>query len=170
MADLQKPDSTMLEALQDHLTRLLEGGSAHRGLEFAFRDIPMEVRGVRPARLEHSIWELLEHMRITQWDILEFCRDPKHESPSWPEGYWPASPVPPSDEAWDRSLGALRTGLAEMKGLVRDPERNLFEVFEWGEGQTLLREALLVADHNAYHLGQVVDARRILGAWPPKGA
>lgn len=169
MAKPQHPDGTTLRALEDHLSRLLEGGSAHRGIEFAFRDVPVEIRGIRPEKLEHSLWELLEHMRITQWDILEFSRNPKHESPIWPEGYWPSSPAPPSEEAWDQSLAALRSQLAQMKELVRDPARDLFEVFEWGEGQTLLREALLVADHNAYHLGQVVDARRILGAWPPTG-
>jgi hypothetical protein len=167
--EMKSQNAVRIENLREHLARLLEGGSAHRGIEFAFREVPVEIRSVRPPNLEHSLWELLEHLRITQWDILEFSRNPKHESPPWPEGYWPDSPAPPSHEAWDQSITSLRRELAEMKDLVQNAGRDLFQVFDWGQGQTLLREALLVADHNAYHLGQVVDVRRILGAWPPEG-
>jgi len=152
--------------LREHLLRLLEGGAAHLSIEAAFRNVPAEIWGVRPENLEHSLWELLEHMRIAQWDILEFSRNPAHVSPAWPEGYWPGSPAPPSDKAWQESLAGLERQLEEMMALVRNPAVDLFEVFKWGTGQTLLREALLVADHNAYHLGQVVAVRRMHGAWP----
>lgn len=154
-------------SLRDHLANLLEGEGAHRTPAYAFRNVPVEFRGVRPPGLPYSLWELLEHLRISQWDILEFSRDPDHESPNWPQGYWPESPAPDSEEAWDRSLKALERDLALMIALVRNPGNDLFAPFEWGDGQTLLREGLLVADHNAYHTGQVVALRRIMGLWPP---
>ena len=156
------------QALRDHLVYLLEGGGAHRSLADAFRDVPIGVRGARPAGLPPSLWELLEHMRICQWDILEFSRDPEHVSPDWPAGYWPEGATPPSETAWDESLEALEGNLRQMVELVKSPGADFFTPFPWGDGQTLLREALLVADHNAYHVGQVVDARRLLGCWPPK--
>ena len=155
------------QALRDHLVYLLEGGGAHRDLEQVFRALPLGIRGSRPDGLPHSPWELLEHLRISQWDILEFSRSSHHESPNWPTGYWPEDPAPASEAYWQRSLETLFSELAEMVDLVRDPDNDLFTPFPWGDGQTLLREALLVADHNAYHLGQVVVVRRLLGAWPP---
>src|SRR4029079_18998670 len=109
---------------------------------------------------------LLEHLRLAQWDILEFSRDPKHVSPKWPEGYWPASPEPPDAGAWEHSVATSRRDLQAMKELVADPRSDLHAPFAHGEGQTMLREALLVADHNAYHLGQMVLVRRLLGCWP----
>lgn len=154
-------------ALRDHLVNLLEGKGAHRDLTYAFRGVPGESRGVRPQGLPYSLWELLEHIRISQWDIVEFSRDRDHQSPDWPTGYWPDHPAPESQEAWDRSLEAVTADRSRMIGLVRDPENELFAPFEWGDGQTLLREALLVADHNAYHTAQVVVVRRLLGLWPP---
>ena len=156
-------------SLRDHLLDLLEGGGAHRSVDYVLRDLPAELRGTRPPGLPHSPWELLEHMRIAQWDILEFSRDPQHRSPEWPDGYWPESPGPPTPEAWDRSVERFQSDLEEMVARVRDRESQLFTPFPWGDGQTLLREALLVADHNAYHLGQLVVVRRLLGAWPPEG-
>jgi hypothetical protein len=155
------------QALRDHLTCLLEGGGAHRDMEYVLGGIPADARGTRPEELPYSPWELLEHLRISQWDILEFSRNPDHVSPDWPAGYWPSEVAPPSDEDWKESLATLQGELAEMVELVRDEGRNLYEPFPWGDGQTLLREALLVADHNAYHLGQVVVVRRLLGTWPP---
>jgi hypothetical protein len=113
------------------------------------------------------LWRLLEHLRIAQWDILEFSRRAGHESPKWPEGYWPAGDAPPEDDAWDRSVAAFQADLAAFDALVADEDRDLFERFAWGDGQTLLREALLVADHNAYHVGQMVTLRQLLGIWPP---
>ena len=109
---------------------------------------------------------LLEHMHIAQRDILEFSRNPKYASLEWPGGYWPRTENPPSEAAWSASIKALNKDLQEMRALVANPRTDLFARIPWGDGQTILREALLVADHNAYHLGQLVDVRRLLGAWP----
>jgi hypothetical protein len=148
---------------------LLRGGGAHLDFEKAIADLPPELRGARPAGLPHSPWRLLEHMRIAQWDILRFSVDPRHVSPSFPEGYWPQGDAPPDAAAWDRSIDAFRTDLRAMEALVADPATDLFTPLAHGAGQTVLREALLVADHNAYHLGQLVVVRRLLGAWPDSG-
>ena len=153
------------DALREHLLYLLRGGGAHLDFEAAVAGLPAALRGARPAGVPHSPWRLLEHLRLAQWDILEFSRDPDHVSPPWPEGYWPDS-APPDDRAWDASLAAFRADLEAMKALVADPESDLHTPFPHGNGQTLLREALLVTDHNAYHLGQLVLVRRLLGAWP----
>lgn len=153
------------KALREHLLSLLAGGNAHLDWKAAFKGIPPKLRGVRPAGLAYSIWELLEHMRIAQWDIYEFSRDAKHVSPEWPAGYWPATQAPPSAKAWDESLKSFAQDLAAMKKLVENPKTDLFAKIPHGTGQTILREALLVADHNAYHLGQVLTVRRLLGNW-----
>jgi hypothetical protein len=147
------------------LRELLEGGNAHLDLEAAVKDFPASLRGKRPEGLPYSGWELLEHMRITQNDVLEFIRDPDYVSPSWPEGYWPKAPAPPDARAWTRSIASFRADRKTILKLVADPRRNLEEPFAHGSGQTLLREALLVADHTAYHLGQMIVVRRLLGAW-----
>jgi len=151
--------------LREHLTNLLSGGGAHLDWKASFAGIPPKLRGVRPSGLPHSLWEMLEHLRIAQWDILEFSRNPKHVSPDWPQGYWPGSPEPPNEEAWEKSLKLFGRDLAAMEKLVANPKTDLFARIPHGTGQTILREALLVADHNAYHLGQVVFIRRLLGAW-----
>lgn len=153
------------KVLREHLVNLLSGGGAHVDWKAAFRDIPPKLRGVRPQGLPYSIWELLEHMRIAQWDILEFSRDAKHVSPEWPAGYWPSAKLQPSAKAWDKSLQSFSRDLTAMKKLVASPQTDLFAPIPHGTGQTILREALLVADHNAYHVGQVLLARRILGNW-----
>lgn len=154
-------------ALRDHLLYLLRGGGAHAPFDQVIRNLPAELRGVRPPGAEHSPWEVLEHLRITQWDILEFSRRGDHVSPEWPKEYWPQEQAPPDDGAWDRSIETFRRELKEMEALVEDdPASDLYAPFPWGDGQTLLREALLVADHNAYHLGELVLLRRLLGAWP----
>ena len=153
------------KSLREHLLYLLRGGGAHLGFDKAVADIPPELRGRTVASVPHSPWRLLEHLRIAQWDILEFTRNPQHVSPPWPEGYWPAGDAPPDDAAWDRSVAAFRADLKAMQDLVADPATDLFTPLPHGEGQTVLREALLVADHNAYHLGQLVVVRRLLGAW-----
>ena len=155
--------------LRQHLLHLLRGGDAHVDFEKAVAGLPPALRGVKPAGLPHSPWRLLEHLRIAQWDILEFTRDPRHVSPPWPEGYWPAGDEPPDDQAWDQSVAAFRADLRAMQNLVADPATDLFTPLAHGEGQTTLREALLVADHNAYHLGQLVVVRRLLGAWEEEG-
>jgi uncharacterized damage-inducible protein DinB len=154
------------QALREHLLYLLQGGGAHLDFEAAVADLPAELRGARAAGAPHTAWRLIEHMRIAQWDILEFSRNPKHVSPSFPDGYWPKGDAPPNEEAWDRSLTAFRSDLKAMQDLVANPSTDLFARITHGEGQTILREALLVADHNAYHLGQLVMLRRVLGAWP----
>ena len=152
--------------LRKHACDLLRSRGAHVDFDEAVAGIPSRLRGVRPPGAPHSPWELLEHMRIAQWDILEFSRNPKHVSPDFAEGYWPATAAPPDDAAWDRSAAAFRTDLDAMARLVEDPSTDLFARIPHGEGQTILREALLVADHNAYHLGQLVLVRRLLGGWP----
>jgi hypothetical protein len=144
---------------------LLGGGSAHAGTEAAIKGIPAELRGRAPRGLPYSPWQLLEHMRIAQWDILEFSRSADHVSPKWPAGYWPAGKAPGSEAAWRRSVKQFREDLDAMKALVADPKTDLLARIPWGDGQTILREALLVADHNAYHLGQLIVVRRLLGAW-----
>jgi hypothetical protein len=153
------------KALREHVLSLLAGGNAHLDWKAAFKKIPPKLRGVRPAGLPYSIWELLEHMRIAQWDIYEFSRNAKHVSPEWPAGYWPKTPAPPSAKSWDKSLKSFNQDLAAMKKLVENPKTDLFARIPHGTGQTILREALLVADHNAYHLGQVLTVRRLLGTW-----
>lgn len=153
------------KALREQLVKLLEGGEAHADLQHAFSELPEAQRGVKPAGAPHSAWQLLEHFRIAQWDILELSRNPKHVSPQFPESYWPVSEEPPSAEAWDKSVVTVERDLAAMKRLLSNPKTDLFAPIAHGKGQTILREALLLADHNAYHLGQVVLLRRLLGAW-----
>jgi hypothetical protein len=151
--------------LREHVIYLLDGGGAHAKFEDVVKDFPVKARGQKPAGLPHTPWMLLEHMRLAQWDILEFSRNEKHESPEWPEGYWPKTEAPPSTAAWEASLKNFRKDLKAMRDLVEDPKTDLFAKVPGGDGQTILREALLLADHNAYHLGQLVDAKRALGAW-----
>jgi hypothetical protein len=152
--------------LREHVQYLLQGGGAHLNFEVAIADLPVALRGAKVAGLPHTPWRLLEHMRIAQWDILEFSRNPRHVSPQFPEGYWPQGDAPPTEDAWDRSAASFRADLRAMQELVADPATDLLAPLPHGEGQTILREALLIADHNAYHLGQLVTVRRILGAWP----
>jgi hypothetical protein len=155
----------MDQSLRDHLLYLLRGGGAHLSFEAAIDGIPEDMRGARVDGITHTPWRLLEHMRIAQWDILEFSRNPRHVSPPWPEGYWPDGSHPPDATAWGRSIEAFRADLEAMQDLVADPATDLFTRIPHGDGQTILREALLVADHNAYHLGQLVMLRRCLGIW-----
>ena len=153
------------QVLREHILYLLRGGGAHIHFDDAIKGLAVELRGKRPKGAAHSPWEILEHMRLAQWDILEFSRDPQHASPKWPEGYWPEKPAPPNATAWSRSVRAFREGLEEMCALIESPETDLFMPIPHGTGQTILREALLLADHNAYHLGQMIAVRRLLGAW-----
>jgi hypothetical protein len=157
------------QALRDHLLYLLRGGGAHLDFEKAIADLPPALRGAKAAGTPHTPWRLLEHLRIAQWDILEFSRNPRHVSPKFPDGYWPHGDAPPDDTAWDRSVAAFRADLQAMQDLIANPATDLFAAISHGEGQTILREALLVADHNAYHLGQLVLLRRLLGAWLSEG-
>jgi uncharacterized damage-inducible protein DinB len=152
-------------ALREAVAELLAGGHAHAKFEDVIKDLPPELRGKKPANFPHSVWMLLEHLRIAQSDILEFSRNKNHESPKWPEGYWPKTEAPASDEAWKKSVAQFQSDLKAMEDLVNDPKTDLFAKIPWGDGQTVLREALLVADHNSHHLGQLIDVRRLLGAW-----
>lgn len=151
--------------LRQQLVELLKGGHAHATFEDAIEDFPAEARGKRPKGAEHSPFEVLEHLRIAQWDILEFSRNPDHKSPEWPGGYWPASEAPPDPKAWDESVTDFRNDLNSLCDLVTDPGTDLFRKIPHGDGQTILREAMLAADHNAYHLGEMVLLRRVLGVW-----
>lgn len=152
-------------ALRKQLVELLTGGHAHLDFKKATAEMPIELRGSRPRGLPFTPWRLVEHMRIAQWDILQFTVDPQHVSPEFPAGYWPDSDCPPSPEAWERSLVSFQADLKAMTDLVANPKTDLFMPLSHGQGQTVIREALLVADHNAYHLGQLVIVRRLLGTW-----
>jgi hypothetical protein len=151
--------------LREHVVYLLNGGGAHARFDDVVKDLPEELRGVRPNGLPHSAWMLLDHLRLAQWDILEFSRNSKYRSPEWPKGYWPKTEAPPSTAAWNKTVQQFRKDLKSMQDLVANPKTDLYARIPWGDGQTILREALLVADHNAYHQGQLVDVRRLLGAW-----
>lgn len=150
-------------ALRRQLLALLEGGGAHISLDAAVEGFPPELAGRRIARLDHTAWMLAYHLRLAQWDILEFIRNPDHVSPEYPGGYWPGTDGPPRAEDWPATLSAFRRDLHDIQRLVRNPQADFFTPFPHGSGQNLLREVLLVADHNAYHIGQLVDLRMLLG-------
>jgi hypothetical protein len=156
------------QSIREHVLSLLHGGNAHTTFDDAIASLPANARGKIVRGLPYTTWMLLEHLRIAQWDILEFSRNPKHESPEWPKGYWPKESAPPSDAAWNKSVKSFRADLKSMQQLVSDPKIDLYAQIPWAQGQTVLREALLVADHNAYHIGQLVLLRRLLGTWPAK--
>jgi hypothetical protein len=153
--------------LRKQLLALLEGGQAHVTFDDAIKDFPAELRGTVPPNLPYSAWQLLEHLRITQRDILNFSAPPTggYHAIEWPDDYWPKSVEPPTQQAWDQSIAAIRTDLKHFEDLIKKPESYLFKPFRWGDGQNLLREALLIADHTAYHLGELIVLRRLLGAW-----
>ncbi len=155
-------------SLRQHLLKLLDAHQAHVTFDDAIANVPPDLRGTRPDGLPYSPWELLEHMRIAQQDILDFCQNPDYTQPDWPDGYWPDSAAPPGKAAWTESIHQVRDDLQAMKELVSDPAVTLHADIPHGDGQTVLREALLVADHNAYHVGQLVTVRRLLGCWPPE--
>jgi len=158
----QDPNS---KQLREHLIYLLNGGGAHARFDDVVKNWPEDLRGAKPNGLPHTAWMLLDHLRLAQSDILEFSRNSKHTSPEWPKGYWPRTEAPPSPAAWNKSVQQFRKDLKSMQALVANPKTDLYARIPWGDGQTVLREALLLADHNAYHLGQLVDVRRLLGAW-----
>ena len=154
--------------VERQVTALLEGGQAHAGFQKAVAGLKPELRGARPERVPYSAWQLLEHLRIAQRDILDFCTDGDgkgYAAKQWPTDYWPETAEPPSEEAWTRSVEAVQADRAEFAELFTASGAELTTPFPWGEGQTLLREALLIADHTAYHVGELVLLRRLLGAW-----
>lgn len=152
-------------AVRDHLQYLLEGKGAHASFDEAVERFPPALRGQRPAGSPHSPWELLEHLRIAQSDILEYTRSAEHPSPEFPAGYWPTAPAPPTDTAWDESVAAFRTDLAGLAALVGDRSADPLAPLPHAMGTTIMAQVLLAADHNAYHLGQLLLVRRLLGAW-----
>jgi DinB superfamily len=149
--------------LRDHLLELLRGGSAHADSVTALKSFPVELRGKKPEGAPYSAWQLLEHLRIAQHDILEFCVNSHYLAPKWPDEYWPKAESPASEEEWDASVKGFHADLREVEKLVQEEPGNLYAKIPWGE--TILREILLVADHNAYHLGQLVLLRKLLDAW-----
>jgi len=153
------------DVLREQLIKLLSWQDAHVNFDDAVKGIPPQLQGVRPEGLPYSLWQLLEHMRLTQRDILDFCRDSAYEAPNWPDDYWPKSTIPPTPEAWQESVAAFRADRKALEELIADPALDLYARIPHGEGQTYLREVVLVADHSAYHLGEVVAVRRLLGAW-----
>jgi DinB superfamily len=154
-------------ALRKQLIALLHGGQAHTTFDEAIKDLPAELRGTVPPNLPYSAWQLLEHLRITQRDILNFSAPPTggYHPIAWPDDYWPKSPQPPTTNAWDQSIAAIHSDLKHFIALIENPSADLYKPFRWGDGQNLLREALLIADHTAYHLGEIIVLRRLLGAW-----
>jgi hypothetical protein len=155
------------DEIRKQLVALLRGGHAHVTFEDAVKDFPVEKRGLTPEGLPYSAWQILEHIRITQRDILDFSAPPTggYQPIEWPAGYWPKLAEPPSLHAWDVSIAAIRKDLETFEALISRPEADLYKPFRWGEGQNLLREALLIADHTSYHLGELIVLRRLLGIW-----
>lgn len=153
--------------LRSHLADLLTWSSAHADFDRAVKNVPPEARGERPHTVPYSLWQLLEHIRTAQRDILDFCRNSDYRSPDWPNDFWPDDPEPPSREDWQKSIDAVHRDRYALVELIEDESTDLFKRIPHGEDQTLLREVVLVADHNAYHVGQMVLLRRLLGIWPP---
>ena len=158
-------DSTHDGALRQHVAKLLAWGDAHADFDRAVAGLAPDLRGVRPDGLPYSPWELLEHLRITQHDILDFSRNPQYAELSWPDDYWPSSAEPPSPGAWERSIAAFTADREALQAMAADAGIDLFARIPHGQGQTYLRELLLAADHTSYHVGQLVLVRRLLGAW-----
>jgi len=151
--------------LRAQLADFLDWKSAHVGFDDALTGLPAKSRGVVPKGFAHSIWQVVEHIRLAQHDILDFSRNPRYQELKWPDDYWPASPVPKSSAVWNRALADYRTERRAMQRLVATPRIDLLAKIPHGSGQTVLREVLLVADHTAYHVAQIVDLRRALGIW-----
>ena len=156
-----------VEPLREQLARVLAWEDAHTGFDAAVAELPVALRGARPAVLPYSPWRLVEHLRVTQADILDFCRNPDYHERNWPDDYWPTGDAPPTAAAWDESVRAFARDREALQALARDPAIDLHAQIPHGEGQTYLRELLLAADHAAYHLGELVVVRRLLGSWPP---
>ncbi len=149
------------KTIREYLKRTLSWEDAHLNFENAVKDLPKEYRGKKPDGFPYSIWQLVEHIRISQWDILDFTRNPDYKELAWPGDYWPENEAPASDDEWKRSLRDIRKDRDEFKKLLDDPEFDLFKRFEHGTGQTLFRQAILIADHAAYHVGQIVLLQKI---------
>ena len=151
------------EILISELVKLLNGGSAHAGLDDALRGLPARLRGVKPDNLPYSIWQMVEHIRIAQWDMVKFSKDEKHRSPKWPDEYWVKDTAPKDDAAWEQSIKQINDDREEFIKLLKTGD--IYKAIPHGEGQSILREALQIADHNAYHIAEIIMIRRLLGAW-----
>ncbi|MDP9081454.1 MAG: DinB family protein [Bacteroidota bacterium] len=151
------------KALINELTKLLTGGTAHASFHDAVNGLKPELRGVKVDNMPYSIWQLVEHIRIAQWDMLQFSKDADHESPKWPDDYWPKESAPEDDDAWKGSIKQIDDDLDEFIELME--HSNIYQPLAYGDGQTILREALQIADHNSYHIGEIIAVRRILGDW-----
>ena len=152
-------------SLREHLVKLLDGRQAHVEIGVALDKLSFEDLSKTPAGAPWTLWELFEHIRIAQWDILEFSRNADHQSPEWPKGCWPEDAAPKDLATWQASVASFRHDLDTVKALVLDSDVDLHETIPHGDGQTILREVMLIADHNAYHLGQMVLLMKILGSW-----
>jgi len=145
------------------ITKLLVGGNAHISLQDALKGLPPELRGAKPAHVPYSIWQLVEHIRIAQWDMLQFSRDANHQELKWPDDYWPKEAAPANEDVWRGSLTQINDDLEEFIELMEHAD--IYQPLQHGQGQSILREALQIADHNAYHVGEIVAVRRVLGNW-----
>jgi hypothetical protein len=151
------------EILIKELIKLLEGGGAHATLKDALDNLPANLRGVKPNNLPYSIWQLAEHIRIAQWDMLEFSKDGGHKSPKWPDDYWPKESAPTDDAAWEKTIEQINADRDEFIALLKS--HDIYEKIPHGDGQSILREALQMADHTSYHTSEIILLRRLLGAW-----
>ena len=153
------------EVVIKNLADLLKKGNAHASLDDALHNITFDLLGKKVKNLPYSIWQLAEHIRIAQWDILEFCRNEKHISPKWPDGYWPSETAPKSKEDWEKCIQKIQSDRKEFIALLNDADENLYKPFSYGKGQSLLKETLVLADHNSYHTGEIIILRRLLNDW-----
>jgi DinB family protein len=158
-------DMDMDSIVREQLRALLQGGDAHMTFEAAVANFPREHMNTKPPNVPYTPWQLLEHIRMAQWDILEFIRNPQYVSPTWPEGFWFAEGVQADETAWEKTLASLRADLHSLLEMVADPKVNLYTPIPHGEGQNILREILVVADHNAYHIGEFAALRQVMGTW-----
>lgn len=160
-----KSEKNETKQVVEQLKWLLNGGYAHVTFENATTKLPAKYRGIIPDGLPYSIWQLVEHIRIAQWDILEFSKGPKHISPQWPAGFWPKKSTPPDSNAWGNALRQIKRDRKGFIALLEENSGDIYTPFPWGDGQNLLREALLIADHTAYHVGEIIAIRRLLEVW-----
>lgn len=151
--------------VREELLHLLRGGNAHLSFDDAVADFPMDAINRRPPNVPYTPWHLLEHLRLAQWDILDFVRNPNYREMKWPEDYWPAPDAEADAAAWEGTLAAFRADLKAVEDLVNDPQTDFSATIPHGDGQTILREILLVADHNAYHIGEFAILRQVMGTW-----
>jgi hypothetical protein len=163
---MRKKSARQSNSFGNELISALTEENAHAGVDAAVKDLPVNLRGVRPRGLPHSAYQLLEHLRIAQWDIVEYALNPKHNSPNFPEGYWPQSPEPPDAKAWDKSIAAIHADRERLVTAIK--KSDLLAPIPHANNQSLASKTILVIDHNAYHVGQLILLRRLLEVWPEK--